>query len=77
MTDKIRLKRIKAGHYKYKFYDIIKWETEEAGLPYLWCLSIHGTGMDDFKTLAKVKKHIINEEKKWDTFASKLNQSLV
>jgi len=72
----IKLKKVKAGHYKYEIYDIIKWETQEANLPYLWCLAINGVGMDDFKTLAKVKQYIMAEEKKWDSFTQKVIQEI-
>lgn len=70
----IKLTKVTAGHYKYGIYEIVKWKTEMGKRPYLWCLAINGVGLDDFTTLAKVKKHIIDQESKWDSFAKKVIQ---
>jgi hypothetical protein len=61
----IKLKKVLAGHYQYKHYNLIKWIPDTGNLRYLWCLAIDGVGMDDFKTLAKAKQHILDQEIKF------------
>jgi len=56
----IRLQKVKAGHYKYGEYDLIRWQPESQNR-YLWCLSIDRVGLEDFRTLAKAKEHIQND----------------
>ena len=56
----IKLKRVKAGYYKFDIYDLIKWQPDTTSR-YLWCLAINGVGMDDFKTLAQAKSHILKD----------------
>ena len=57
---KIMLTKIKAGHYKYDIYELIKWQPESQNR-YLWCLAIDRVGMDDFTTLAQAKAHIAKD----------------
>ena len=62
----IKLKRVKAGYYKFDIYNLIKWQPDTTSR-YLWCLSINGLVLDDFKTLAQAKLRILKdmELRKW------------
>lgn len=54
----MKLKRIKAGLYEYKGYQIYRWWHEDTPRYALWCVALEGTGLDDFRTLAKAREYI-------------------
>lgn len=54
----MKLKRIQAGFYEYKGYQIHRWWSDQTPRYYLWCVAQDGTALDDFKTLAKARAYI-------------------
>jgi hypothetical protein len=59
----MKIKKISAGNYQYGDYYIYKWNPEIANCRVLWCVSLDGVGMEDFKTLRRAKKYIEQDKK--------------
>jgi len=60
----MKLTRERAGVYRYKNFQIYKWDPEVPNCRVLWCVALsdengeNWVGMDDFTTLAKAKQYL-------------------